>query len=77
MKVNYRGYEIEVTREKCMAGYDLLYYSVYRISDGYECVVSFEDSSEKVRDMVKYMKERIDNEHLEDDPWGEKEESGI
>jgi len=75
MKTKYRGYEIEVKREKCLAGYDLLYFTIYRISDGYECLCSFEDSSEKVRDKIKQLKERVDNEHLEDDPWLEKEEN--
>lgn len=73
MKVSYRGYEIEAKRERCMGGWDLLYYSIYRECDGYECYCSFEDSSETVRDKIKQLKERVDNEHKEEDPWGEKE----
>lgn len=69
---SYRGHRIEVSREKCLAGYSLLYYSVYREGDGYECLCSFEDSAEKVRDMVGYMKARIDDELADPDPWGEK-----
>lgn len=50
----------------------MLYFTVVRESDGYFCVDSFEDSDETVRDMVKHMKARVDNELVEDDPWGER-----
>jgi hypothetical protein len=71
----YKGYTLEVNREKCMAGYNLLYYNITRDSDGYMPVDSFEDSNEKVRDKLKQLIQRINNEHLEDDPWCEKEDS--
>ena len=47
-----------------MAGYSLLYYSVYT-PDEEEIICSFEDSAEKVRDMVRHMKMRVD-EHILD-----------
>lgn len=75
MKVEYRGYELEAHRSKCLGGWSQLYYTIYRISDGYECVSSFEDSGETVRSKIKQLKERVDNELLEADPWGEKEET--
>lgn len=71
MKVIYRGHEIEVKREKSMAGYLLLFWSIFRESDGYECDSGYEDSAETVRDKVKQFKKRVDNELAEDDPWGE------
>lgn len=71
MKVSYRGHEIDVHRAKCMAGYSLLYYSIFRESDGYECTSGYEDSAETVRDKVKQFKERVDNELAEADPWEE------
>lgn len=71
MKLVYKGHEIDVHREKCLGGYTLLYYSIFRVSDGYECLSSFEDSAEKVRDMVGYLKERVDAELAEEDPWNE------
>lgn len=73
MKVNYKGHEISVSREKSMAGYSMLYFSIFRLSDGYECLTSFEDSAETVKDKVNQLKERIDNELKEEDPWGENE----
>lgn len=73
MKVNYKGHEISVSREKSMAGYSMLYFSIFRLSDGYECLTSFEDSAETVRDKINQLKERIDNELKEEDPWGENE----
>ena len=59
MKKNYKGYEIEVTRGECGGGWDMLYYSVYRESDGLEVVCSFENSNENVRDMVESIKGRV------------------
>lgn len=71
MKATHRGHEIEVKREKCLAGYPLLYFSVFRLSDQFECTSGYEDSAETVRDKVQQLKKRIDNELLEDDPWME------
>lgn len=73
MKVSYRGHEIDVSRDRCLAGYALLYYSVFRESDGYECMSGYEDSSETIADKVAQLKERIDNELAEDDPWCERD----
>ena len=75
MKVKYKGYEIGVSRESSLDGCSMIYYTITRMSDGYECVCSFEDSSETVRDKVRQLKERIDNEHTEVDPWDELAES--
>ena len=72
MRVFYRGHEIDVKREECMGGWSMLYFSVFRESDGYECLSSFEDSAEKIGDKVKRLKERIDNELLAENPWGER-----
>jgi hypothetical protein len=60
MKTNYKGYEIEVVREECMAGYDLVYYSVYRISDGLEVIADFTETADTVPFLIKCMKDRVD-----------------
>lgn len=37
MKVaSYKGFEIEVKRERCLGGWDMVYFSVSRNSDGTE-----------------------------------------
>lgn len=69
MKVNYRGFEIDVRREKCLAGYKLMYFSIIRISDGFEMECSYTDSEDTVRDQVHYMKERVDAEIEEFPGW--------
>lgn len=69
MKVIYRDHEIEVRREKCLGGWTQLYYSVFRISDGYECVSGFEDSAESVRGKIQQLKERVSAELAEANPW--------
>jgi hypothetical protein len=71
MIAHYKGYEIKVTRERCLGGWDMLYYYIMRERDGWFCVDNFEDSAEKVRDMVGYLKQRIDYELASDDPWSE------
>jgi len=60
MKVYYKGYEVEVKREECMAGYKLVYFSVYRVEDGLCVVDSFDETKDTVRDYIKWMKGRVD-----------------
>lgn len=60
MKVLYRGFEIDCHREKCMAGYQLLYFTVYRKSDGFELICDYTSGEDSVRDYVGYMKGRVD-----------------
>jgi hypothetical protein len=59
MKVNYKGFELEAKREKCMAGYPLLYFTIYQ--DGYEHVCNFEDSAETVQSKIKDLKAWVDD----------------
>lgn len=72
MKVIYRGHEIDVRRERCMGGWPLLYFSIFRQSDLFECLSNFEDSAETVREKIKQLKARVDEELETDDPWDEK-----
>lgn len=69
MKVGYKGYEIDVSREKCAGGWGLLYFSVFTL-DGRECVTDFEDSAETIRDKIGQLKELVDEELESDDPFG-------
>lgn len=61
MKVNYKGFEIEVKRENCMAGYPLVYFSIFRISDGWEIANGFYDTADTVREVIKDMKVQVDD----------------
>lgn len=72
MKTVYRGHEIDVHREKCMGGWSLLYYSIFRVSDGRECLSGFTEDTSPVRIFMAYMKERVDAELAGADPWGER-----
>ena len=60
MKKVHRGFEIEVKRAPCLAGYALTYFSVMRQSDGWFMVDSFTDGEDTLREMVAYMKTRVD-----------------
>ena len=59
MKTYYRNFELEAHREKCMAGYSLLYFT---ICDQYdlEWNCGFQDSSEHVREIIKDLKQWVD-----------------
>lgn len=67
-KTSYRGYEIGVEKE----GIEYVHFYVMRESDTWFCVDSFEYNAESEAEMIVNMKERIDNEHNEDDPWLER-----
>lgn len=71
MKIQYRGHEIEVFRDKCMGGWSQLFYSIFRISDGRECTSGFTTDESPVHVYMKYMKERVDAELAEATPWGD------
>jgi len=61
MKVLYRGFEVDAHREKSMGGDTLLYYSIFRESDGWEMTSGFSYGTDRVQTFIKYMKERVDN----------------
>lgn len=74
MKVGYKGHTISVTRERCMGGWPLIYYGIYRDSDGYECAAGFTEEAVSVATYMGYMRERVDAELATDDPWCERED---
>ena len=73
MIINYKGFEIDVRREKCMAGYNLVYRNVFRISDGYQLWGDFSDDEDTIRTHINCMKFHID-EYLKDPKQYEKDE---
>lgn len=75
MKASYRGYDIDVHRERSMGGDILVYYSIFRRSDGYEATSGFSTGDDTIKDFIGMMKERVDNELAEADPWEEKRSS--
>jgi hypothetical protein len=48
-----------VSREKCAAGYDMIYRNVFRISDGYQFWGDFTDDADTVRTHIESMKTQI------------------
>ncbi len=70
----YRGHEIRLSREECMGGWDLLYYSIFRVSDGYEGTSGFTEDESDLPTYMGFMRERVDAELASDDPWGERAE---
>lgn len=72
MKTLYRGYEITVTREECLGGWSMLYWHIVRQSDGWFAEDTFTDTDESVAEFMCQLKQRVDNELAEDDPWMER-----
>ena len=70
-QVEHRGHTILVSREPCLGGWNMTYYSIYRESDGYECVCNFSYGEDTLDEWVQILRDRIDAELLEADPWGE------
>lgn len=61
MKANYRGFEIEATRERALGGWSSIYYTVIRTSDGWFLSDGFTEAEDKIRDFIGYLKEDIDH----------------
>lgn len=58
---DYRGYRIHISKQKCMAGYYLTYFDIFRKKDGYEFVCDFTEGSDTVTQMLGFMKDRVDD----------------
>jgi hypothetical protein len=69
----HKGHRIKVGRDPL---FEILQYSIVRTADGYVCLTGAEDSDETVGGKIRHLKQRIDGELLEADPWGEAEASG-
>lgn len=59
MKINYKGCEIEVTREKCLGGWNELFYSVF--DDGFEVTSGFSEGNDKIKDFANGLKNLVDD----------------
>lgn len=60
MTVKYKGFEISVKREPNMAGYDLAYYYVMRLSDGWYMLDSFTEGNDAIMDLIDTFKGQVD-----------------
>ena len=74
MKLQYRGFTLEAHRERSMGGDVLLYYSIFRDSDSYECASGYTFDESPIRVYLNHMKERVDAELESDNPWDENDE---
>lgn len=59
MKTTYKGCEIEVTRDKCLGGENMLFFSIF--DDGFEVTSGFSESNDTVRNFINDLKEVVDN----------------
>ena len=61
MKIEYRGFELEVKKERSLGGDYPLYITAYRLKDDYEYISSYEYSEEKVKDRMDSLKNNIND----------------
>lgn len=61
MKIKHKGYEIECTREPCLGGWAMTYFSVFREEDGLEVVADFtEEEFENEMTPIIDLQKRVD-----------------
>lgn len=77
MKVDYRGFEIDVCREQSLAGYSMLYFTVMRESDGWFLIDSFSESDDTPEDMVEGFKKSVDDYLENPEDWDELDDEEI
>ena len=73
MKIVHRGHTIELSREEALGGWESTYYTITRDSDGFICRDSFTEDETPLSEMAEGFKGLIDDELLQDNPWGEEE----
>ena len=53
-----------------MGGETALYYSIFRKSDGFEVTSGFSYGTDKIKDFVGYLKDVVDDFHLDPQAYG-------
>jgi hypothetical protein len=71
LKVDYKGFEISVERERSLGGWDSTYYSVMEKETGYFLKDSFSDSTDTVREWIKDLKKVVDRYIENPEEWEE------
>jgi hypothetical protein len=61
MKGTYKGCEIEVTKEKSLAGYKMLFYNIFDVSNGLEVTSGYSEGGDKVVEFYESLKEVVDD----------------
>lgn len=69
MKTVYKGHEINIQRGENLGGWSMLYVSIFRLSDGFECTSFGTEDTTPTAKYVEYMKHRIDEELKSENPW--------
>lgn len=71
MKAQYKGFDIDVNRQKSVGGYTMLYYSVFRKDDLWELTSGCSEFEDNIKEVMKDMKKLVDDylnnsQHYED-----------
>ncbi len=60
MKVTYRGFEIEASRNRTLGGWSAVQFYIMRVTDGYILVEDHTEASDPVHSIIKGLKGRVD-----------------
>jgi serine protease inhibitor ecotin len=71
MKTLYRGFELEAKREECLGGWGMVYYSIFRVSDGWEMTSGCSDDRDTLRTHIKGLKHQVDDYYEHPEYWEE------
>ncbi|WP_447881907.1 hypothetical protein [Serratia fonticola] len=69
----YRGHKITIGREMSQGGWEMAYFSIFRVADGFECLTDFTTDESPLPVLMKELRDRIDDELTDNNPWGEDE----
>jgi hypothetical protein len=62
VKGKYKGCDIEATLDKCLGGWEMIFYSIF--DDGFEVTSGFSETTDKVRDFYNGLKNIVDDYKL-------------
>lgn len=74
MKIEYRGFEIKAKKEQALGGWDNIYYTIMRKSDGWFLCDSFTEGDENVREFTYSLRNMVDDYLKNPEMYDEDEE---
>lgn len=60
MKITYRDWELNVTRDQCLGGWEMIYYQAYS-PEGTEVICDFTEEQTTVRQFMQTLKSIVDD----------------
>ncbi len=71
MKARYKGFDLEAKRDQCLAGWNMVYVSAIRVSDGWVMIESCSDDRDTLATHIKSLKHQVDDYYEHPENWGD------